>query len=290
LPPFGILMFQFPVGELFAHRLTVDARGRLTHMLLSTARIVALLVATAPALAAYQASREAGGPVFEVASVRQNTSGDSGGSSSRQGNQIVIRNYPLRTIIAQAYNLRQYQIEGGPDWITSTRFDIVAKEPDGVPPAARMMHALLADRFKLRVHAETRQMPVYALVVQRADRRLGPQLQAARPDSTRGGNAVPGRIRFRAYSTSDLARNLSNWAGRLVLDRTDLIGAYDGELSWMPDDAPAGVVDPNAPSLFGCRGAARTEAPVDNGPSGSIGDRLGRAADIRLTRLISARV
>ena len=58
-----------------------------------------------------------GGPTFEVASVKRNTSGESGGSSNREGNMVVIRNYPLRTIIQQAYNLRRYQLAGGPDWI-----------------------------------------------------------------------------------------------------------------------------------------------------------------------------
>ncbi len=181
--------------------------------------------------------------------MRLNTSGESGGSIGRQGKQVVIRNRPLRDVILNAYRLQRYQLAGGSDWINTTRFDIVAKEPDGLPPSNRMMHALLADRFKLRVHTETRQMPVYALV-QGTDRRLGPQLQVAAPDSTRGGNAVSGRIRFRAYSPADLAGNLSNWAGRLVVDRTGLTERYDGELSWTPDDAPPGVVDPNAPSLF----------------------------------------
>ena len=168
--------------------------ARPTVMLLSTTHTVALVVLIGMTLAAQQPDN----PTFEVASVRLNTSGESGGSIGRQGNQVVIRNRPLRDVILNAYRLQRYQLAGGPDWINTTRFDIVAKEPDGVPPANRMMHALLADRFKLRVHTETRQIPVFALVVQATDRRLGPQLQVAQPDSTRSGNAVPGRIRFRA--------------------------------------------------------------------------------------------
>ena len=214
-------------------------------MLLSTTRTVALVVLIGMTLAAQQRDS----PTFEVASVRLNTSGESGGSIDRQGNQIVIRNRPLRDIILNAYRLQRYQLVGGFDWINTTRFDVIAKEPEGVPGNPRMMQALLVDRFKLRVHNETRQMPIYALV-QGTDKRLSPQLQVAPPDSKRSGNAVPGPIRFRAYSTADLAGNLSNWAGRLVVDRTGLMDRYDGDLSWTPDDAPPGVADPNAPSLF----------------------------------------
>jgi uncharacterized protein (TIGR03435 family) len=194
-----------------------------------------LPVLRCPQIAGFQLSTEAG---------------EAGGSIARQGNQIIIRNRTLGDIILNAYRLQRYQLAGGPDWINTTRFDIVAKEPDGVPGNPRMMQALLADRFKLRLHSETRQIPVFALVVLRTDRRLGPQLQETGPDSPRSGNAVRGRIRFRAYSSADLANNLTNWAGRQVVDRTGLTGRrYDGELSWTPDDAPAGVADPNAPSL-----------------------------------------
>ena len=109
---------------------------------------------------------------------------------------------------------------------------------------------MLADRFKLRVHTETRQLPIYELVVARADDRLGPQIRATAA-AKRSADAVPGKLRFRAYTAVDIARNLANSSGRMVVDRTELTGMYDGELTWTPDNLPPGVaVDANAPSIF----------------------------------------
>ena len=190
-------------------------------------------------------------PSFEVASVRQNTSGDFGGSYGVRGRQLVVRNYTLRDIILNAYGLRIYQLAGTPDWITTTRYDIVAQAPEGAERDTRMVHTLLADRFKLRVHTETRQAPIFELVVGRADGRLGPQMRPADAGASRSANTIPGQLRFRAHMTADLARQLSNAAGRLVLDRTGLTGLFTGELMWAPDTAPPGAsIDPNAPSLF----------------------------------------
>jgi uncharacterized protein (TIGR03435 family) len=164
---------------------------------------------------------------------------------------VVIRNYTLRDIIGNAYRVRGNQLEGGPGWITSVRFDIMAKAPEGVQPNPAMMHALLADRFKLRVHTETRPTPIYELVLARADGRLGPQMQPADAQARRGASAVPGRLQFRAYTAADVARNLTNSSGRIVLDRTGLTGSYTGVLTWTPDNPPPGVpVDQDGPSLF----------------------------------------
>jgi uncharacterized protein (TIGR03435 family) len=95
--------------------------------------------------------------------------------------QVVVTNYTLRDIIRNAYNVQRYQIAGGPEWLAQDRFDITAKAPDGAtqPQLLVMVQTLLADRFKLRVHRETREVPIYALVLARADRRLGPKLQPA---------------------------------------------------------------------------------------------------------------
>src|SRR5688572_19486756 len=109
-------------------------------------------------------------PAFEVASVKLNT---NGGSTSfyrvpLQG-QVAITNGELRSIIARAYGidsaLERLAMSGGPDDILTMRFDITAKPPDLAPPGQQlaMLQVLLTERFKLRVHRETRQVPLYAL-------------------------------------------------------------------------------------------------------------------------------
>ena len=84
-------------------------------------------------------------------------------------------------MIRNAYQLQEYQIVGGPNWINDDRFDVNAKAAGDTPPLQilAMSQTLLADRFKLVVHRETRQLPIYALVIARSDRRLGPRLQPA---------------------------------------------------------------------------------------------------------------
>jgi uncharacterized protein (TIGR03435 family) len=176
------------------------------------------------------------------------------------------------------YRIQPYQLVGGPDWLSTDRWDIVAKA-DGDPPPERMiemMKTLIKDRFRLVMHLETREMPVYALVLAKADGSFGPQLHRSTTDCTaifagarargtvptapRGGplcgtNMTPGGMWTSATTMGDLARNLSTVAGRTVIDKTGLSGVFDLELTWSGDAAegnavanPAIVSD--SPSLF----------------------------------------
>jgi uncharacterized protein (TIGR03435 family) len=122
---------------------------------------------------------------FDVASVKTNKSGP--------GTMMMIRtlptsfnvtNLPLRSVILQAYRLSNYQLVGGPSWMDSERFDIIAKAPDGSRPdqTPLMLRGLLADRFKLKVHGETRDTQIYALTLARSDGRLGPKLSKSTDD------------------------------------------------------------------------------------------------------------
>jgi len=242
-----------------------------------------LAVPNALPIAEQSPGRDAAQPAFEVASVKSNKSGDPGGSfGGRPGGQVVVRNNTLRNMIRNAYGLQDFQIVGGPDWINSDRFDIVAKAADDAPPAQMllMVRALLADRFKLAMHTETREIPIYALVMARSDGRRGPQLRPAAADcgallaAARGGGApvprvsagerpvcgmqtLPGRMMAGGYALPDVARNLSPFTGRMVVDKTGLAGTFDLDLTWTPDQVPQGAlppgapaIDPNGPSLF----------------------------------------
>jgi uncharacterized protein (TIGR03435 family) len=214
-------------------------------------------------------------PTFEAASVKVNKSGDAGGRFGGRPGQIIVTNYTLRDIIRNAYGLQRYQIVGGPEWLAQDRFDINAKASEGVPQAQIlvMVQTLLAERFKLRTHRETQDLPVYALKVARADGRLGPKMQPATFDCAGarsrgesppppagdrpvcGAQANPGRLMVGGYAIADFARNLAGFAGRPIVDRTGLTGTYNFELIWTPDEAPPpGIAlpawyDPNGPSL-----------------------------------------
>ena len=210
-------------------------------------------------------------PAFEVATVKRNVSG-SGNASNRAlpGGRVTITNNTLRNIIRNFHRIQPYQLIGGPDWMSTDRWDIVAKA-EGDPPPERMMEmvkTLVADRFKLVTHSETREMPIYALVLVKGDGSFGPQLHRSTVDCgaifaearARGGepprrpgggplcgtNMDNGRMATSAVTIADLARNLSTVAGRSVVDKTGLAGTFDLELTWAPD-GPAGNAPDGAP-------------------------------------------
>ena len=243
-----------------------------------------------------QAPPAASAPAFEVASVKPNKSNDARASfGGRQGGQVVVVNNTLRNMIRNAYQLQEYQIVGGPDWLNDDRFDITAKAADSATLPLQllaMVQTLLADRFKLRVHRETREVPVYALVMAREDRRLGPRLQKAAADCEaliaalgRGGapppsappgerppcgiRQVPGRMMAGGSLLSDVGRNLAPSTGRLVIDRTGLTGRFDLDLEWTPDQMPPPPAPGAPPSVL--------PLPPADGPSlfAAIQEQLG---------------
>jgi uncharacterized protein (TIGR03435 family) len=225
---------------------------------------------------------------FDVASVKPNKSGDQRVMIQMPPTgRYTATNIALRMLLRQAYDVQDFQIVGGPNWLASDRFDIVAKPPDGMtgPEQIRpMLRALLADRFKLVAHNETREMPIYSLVVARADGKLGPKLSAAKVDcearfsaTRRGGPPpdfpapgqpmecgfmmAPGNMNVGGMPMLELARSLSPMVGRIVIDKTGLKGRYDFQMTYAPEGrgfgpgpGPGGAepppVDPNTPSLF----------------------------------------
>lgn len=244
--------------------------------LVAVAMPVALGVLQAPRLLAQTPAAEAA-PSFEVASVKPNKSGERTGPHFRyEGLQVVVVNNNLFTIMRGAWGLPPTRILGGPDWVRSERerFDILAKAPDGTarPQMTLMARALLAERFKLKTHFETRELPIYALVVERPDAKLGPKISPmafdckswlaaenrdarVAPPPSNGGPACGlqssnGSIRGRAQ-IADLALVLSflNVLGRPVVDRSGLTADYEFELRRTPD-ADRARADPDLPSLF----------------------------------------
>jgi uncharacterized protein (TIGR03435 family) len=204
-------------------------------------------------------------PAFEVASIKENVStSDNASVRAQPGGRVSVTNNSLRNIIRNAYNVQNYQIMGGPAWINTVRWDINAKAPDDAPPQQMllMLRTLLADRFTLVIRNETREMPIYALVLARADGRLGPQLRASTVDCaaifaaakakgeapppttngrpTCGTRTTRGNMMTTGVAMADLARNLAPFAGRPVVDKTGLTGGFDVDLAWTPEQGPLG--------------------------------------------------
>jgi uncharacterized protein (TIGR03435 family) len=236
------------------------------------------------------AQADATGATFEVASVKPNKSGDQRVMISLPPTgRLTATNVPLRLLLQQAYQVQPFQIVGGPSWIASDRFDIVAKAPDGAVTQDQirpMLRALLADRFKLVAHTETREMPVYNLVLARSDGKLGPNLKESKTDceaimrGRRGGGPPPpppqpgqpmecgfmigmGNMNAGGMPLTELARTISGQLNRIVVDKTGLTARYDFQLTYAPENrnllglpggpppgAEATFVDPNAPTLF----------------------------------------
>jgi uncharacterized protein (TIGR03435 family) len=235
--------------------------------------------------------------VFEVASVKQNKSGDNFIRFGLQpGGRFNAQNVPARELIRFAYNVQPFQIEGGPGWLNSDRFDVTAKAEGDVPPTGpgqsgpvqEMMQSLLAERFKLKVHRETKEMPIYELRLARSDGRLGKQIEQSTVDcAARGRGAGPGGrgpggpppappqpgerpqcgmfMGFANVGAGDvplqqLAQLLSQRVQRIVVDKTGLTGRYSFNLEFTPDQmpppgaAPPGVqlpaINPDGPSIF----------------------------------------
>jgi uncharacterized protein (TIGR03435 family) len=180
-------------------------------------------------------------PRYDAASVRASEPGALGSSWAGRGSVLTIQNYSLLEIIRGALQLPPYRVVGGPDWIANARFDIVARAPEGVTRDIAMLRALLTERFGLKTHTETRQIPIYTLVLARSDRRLGPQLRPSKTDCavTRcTATVLSGKVQTNGYSMAQLAGILTANTDRMVLDRTGLEGVYDLELAWSLDDSP----------------------------------------------------
>jgi len=243
-------------------------------------------------ICAAHAAAQKPAPTFDVASVKPNKSGVMGTRIMFQpGGRFTADNITLKMLIRLAYDVQDFQISGGPAWITSDKYDLEARAEEGPQGDMRsmteeqrkaemdrrrqMIQALLADRFKLTLHKESKEAPIYALVVAKNGikiKELPPEEQKPsdpkdtpdKPDPKhpgRGGMRMGrGELTGQGIKLSFLAEALSNQVGRTVIDKTGLKGDYSFELKWTPDeshdlgfkspgDAPP-PSDANGPSVF----------------------------------------
>jgi uncharacterized protein (TIGR03435 family) len=174
-------------------------------------------------------------PAFEAASVKPVDPGDRVGSYSSYNEYMGS----LQALIRFAYRIEDYRMSGGPKWIDADKFDVIYK-PSG-PQASLMLRGLLAERFKLAVHTETRQLPVYSMAIAKS----GPKMEKA-TDANRAGSWGSAMV-LGTMEMPELASHLASILGRQVTDQTGLAGAYTFSLKWTPDDKP--VTDNSPPSL-----------------------------------------
>jgi len=211
--------------------------------------------------------------MFEVASVKPSAPDVSGLFIRPLGGGVQVTGASLKNLISFAYDVRPSQISGGSQWVDTERYDIDARtatsDANAPMDPAKMsqerrkilegLRSLLADRFQLALHSETKEQPVYALVVNKG----GPNLQESAEPRGLIRKMGRGTLKGQAVGLGMLALNLSNELGRRVIDKTGLAGKFDFELKWASSQASAAQLgappqtaefalppDPDGPSIF----------------------------------------
>lgn len=219
---------------------------------------------------------------YEVASIKPTGPESSNGVMSGMtypADGFTVRGYTLRSLIQSALGVQNYQLSGAPAWLISEKYDIDAKMDSSVVDALQkltpkdqfsarqqMLLALFADRLKLTFHRETKELPIYSLVIAKS----GAKLQEAKPGDTltdgSRGRAGRGRadglgttikvgsetLRAQSVPLTELVQALASYLGRAVVDNTGLTGNYNFTLQWTTDDAqmqaPSGAAASGTPT------------------------------------------
>ncbi len=198
----------------------------------------------------WAATSPVGAPkAFEVASVKANKSATAMGNMNYGPGKLTLTSFTLEGLVTWAYSVKDYQIVGAPPGFGTDRYDVNAKAY-GAPDLAHLkllLQALLSERFKLALHRETRQLPVFQLTVD-GKARMRPSSGPVPPDlpqiSEHGGER--GKQMTAQHATVKQLANALGWSiDRPLIDKTGLTGLYDFQLHWTPDEN-----DPNGISLF----------------------------------------
>jgi uncharacterized protein (TIGR03435 family) len=208
--------------------------------------IAAFAVSTSSLLAQSPAPRP-NFDAFDVATVKPVDPDPNGGRYIKmQGtNRFVEKAYTLKLLIAAAYDLNPKTISGGPPWLSSDHYDILAVTPGEVQPThdeqMSMLRSLLSDRFKLTFHREQKDFSIYELQVAKSGPKLKPSASGPDEPAVVGPGVVyppdrvvlPGRNATMTNFVSLLQRAILD---RPVVDKTGLSGRYDFDLEWAPDE------------------------------------------------------
>jgi bla regulator protein blaR1 len=246
----------------FSKKLLLSAVGFLA---VASPVVFGLLHATQGRAQSQTQNTAATSPVYDVASIKPNKSADNIFRLMYSPDGLSGSGVTLHMLIRNAYQVEDNQILGAPAWLNSERYDVEAKMESSVAEEMRklsddqrrterqqMLQGLLADRFKLTIRRETKELPVYALTIGKN----GPKLREAKPGDTypngiKGPDGVGragfmrmgrGELTAQGLSVSSVVRLLSQQLGRTVIDKTGLTGNYDFTLKWTPDESQGGML------------------------------------------------
>ncbi len=219
---------------------------------------------------------------FDAASIKSNTSPSDRAGYERppDSGRFTATNNALQMLITTAYKLKDYQISGGPPWLKTARYDVTAESAQThvTPDQFRaMLRALLADRFKLVVHTETKEVPVYALTPAKTGLKITAVTDVDCPkhenDQVRCGAFFMGPTELGGLnvSMSFFTEALSVAVGRTVIDKTGFSGKFNVELEFSADGTTS-----YGPAGFSPQGVSATST-ADNKPSifTALQDKLG---------------
>jgi uncharacterized protein (TIGR03435 family) len=224
-------------------------------------RLIAIgIVSVIGGVAGVRAAQAPATPSFEVASIKPNKAGPPQSLGPDPPGRVVLPYVTVSTLVGFAYRVRDAQVVGAPGWAQSEPFDIEATTGGPARPAqiSLMMQTLLAERFNLKVHHETRDLPVLELTTARSDKKLGPRLAPATAEDTAcsggraptpifpggpevepcGGGFTATGIYQRGTTMDRFARlwlETSLRVGPTVVNRTGLDGPFNVWLDWGPD-------------------------------------------------------
>ncbi|HVY92397.1 MAG TPA: TIGR03435 family protein [Bryobacteraceae bacterium] len=188
--------------------------------------------------------QSAGGPQFDAVSIKPSAPDARGGGFNLSPGHLQAKNQNLRDLVEFAWDLKDYQVSGGPSWAESEHYGVLATFPAATSKGdrARMMQSMLAERFGLVVRQDSKEVSGYALVTGKN----GPKLHSP-------GNEEPGMMLGRSRATgqrtltatsqtmANLASILSDIMGRPVENRTSVEGKFDFSVAWTPDAVDGGT-------------------------------------------------
>jgi bla regulator protein blaR1 len=218
---------------------------------------------------------------FDVATIKPNTDNDNRFAyRGLPGGALSATGVPLKMLIMEAYDIKSFQVSGEPGWVNTAKWDIEAKVEgfQGRLSQAQhgaMLRVLLEDRFRLIVRRETKEMPVYALVVGKGGSKLAPHAG----ESPQPGQAVRsgrGMFSIKMGGVALLTAQLERQLARVVVDETGLTGEYDYTLEWTPQPGEGG------PESIGLPPQAESPAPPDSKGSSifiALQEQLGLRLD-----------
>jgi uncharacterized protein (TIGR03435 family) len=195
-------------------------------------------------------------PAFEVASIKPNITGARSTFGFGGGGRFTATNMTLKGLMQFAWNLRDYQISGGPAWAGSEGFDIVAAPsgrfnltPGAIDTGREMLRSLLVDHFRLMIRRDTKELPIYALMVAKDGSKISAVEKPEHPADMRvrggAGEFIAQKMNMNVF-TQQALRDI---VGRPVVDKTGLTGYYDFKLEWAPDQTAQPAAD-DRPDIF----------------------------------------